>query len=213
MKFRLILAAAAVALAACQPAAKAPPPAPAITAEQSAAMATKLATEGGELTGVLTTAVDAGYPMFSTVFTLDGGATVEALFNNEAATVEGDDIGALVGKPVVATITMVERQEMKRIDMKGKAVLTPETESGAPTEIPADAKTITGRLTGAKEPGGDLPNEITVTAKDGTAVVFEAFPEPKLEALEGKEVTLTYAPWKTPTVTALKAAPVTEDKK
>lgn len=189
------------AIAACQPAAKAPPP---ISAEQSATLARAIESEGGEVKAVQATFADAGYPMYAATFTLEGGATLDALLNAEEVAVEGG-VDALNGKPVVATIAAVVEPSMLVMEAKGKRVMEREVGPDQKLEIPADAKTVTGILTGAKEPSGDLPNWLSIKTADGTEVKFREFFDERLAAHEGKEVTMTYDLYRFANVTALKA--------
>lgn len=194
MKHTLLALAAVAALGACQPSA-APPkaePAPTLSpAQQSAELIKTLNAKGGDLKGVLTKADDAGYPMFWLTFTLDGGVTFETLANDQELP-NTDAFTALVGKPVTATIQAIAEPDLLRLEARGRVVMEREIEVDTKLVIPPDAKTVTGVLSGAREPSGDLPNELTVTAKDGTKVAFRQFFDERLAAQEGREVTLTY---------------------
>jgi hypothetical protein len=151
--------------------------------------AQKLTAQGGEARGVLTKLEDAGYPMFIASITLPDGGVVEALFNNEAVAVAGE-ANSLVGKPVTASISITSQASLLRLAAKGQTVY--EFQGDGALEIPADAKTVTGTLSGADTPSGDLPSQLKITSTDGSVVDFEEFSDPKLEAQNGKVVTMTY---------------------
>ncbi len=170
----------------------------------SHAAAAEEAVTKGTITGVLTAADDAGYPMFWLAITPAGGAESRFMLNNEEAAV-ASPIGEMVGKTVTADYET--RPTIGVIDLvaDGKSITFPD--GPKPDPMP-EAKTISGTLTGAAEPtGGDLPSTVTVTAKDGAKVDFEWFVDDLMVKYDGKEVTLTYVAETTDTVTRIALAP------
>ena len=128
--------------------------------------------------------------MFSLTITPEGGEPTGFLMNNEEAEVAGQ-IGELVGKKVTAETETKPSTTVFDVTAGGKSIVF--ADGDKPEFDTSTAKTITGILSGAKEPSaGDLPDEVTVTAKDGTKVTFEWFIDDNMAKHDGKEVTLTY---------------------
>lgn len=174
-------------------------PAPLFTAAAEEAAPAK-----STITGVLTAADDAGYPMYWLAIMPAGGTESRLMLNNEEAEVVGQ-IGDMVGKKV--TVDYETRPTIGVLDLvaDGKSIAFPDAPKLEP--VP-EAKTISGTLSGASEPtAGDLPSELTVTAKDGAKVVFEWFVEETVVKYNGKEVTLTYVNDTTDAVTRIALAP------
>jgi hypothetical protein len=156
------------------------------------------------ITGVLTAADDAGYPMYWIGITPAGGTESRFMLNNEEAEVVGQ-IGEMVGKTVTADYEVRPTIGVLDLVAGGKSITFPDGQK--PDPVP-EAKTITGTLSGAAEPtGGDLPSELAVTAKDGAKVVFEWFVDDTMVKYDGKEVTLTYVAETTDTVTRIALTP------
>lgn len=159
------------------------------------------------VTGTLVSADDAGYPMFFLNILPAGAAEPTGyLFNNEAAEIEGGDINALVGKTVEATVET--KKEVGPIDimMNGKTIL-PEDDQEMRLMPVEGEKSVTGTLGGAAAvTASDLPDLLTITAKDGTTVSFEYYVDDKLVAANGKEVTMRYTIDDRSDVVAIKAA-------
>lgn len=169
-----------------------------------AAAAEEAAPAKGTITGVLTAADDAGYPMYWLAITPAGGAESRFLMNNEEAEVVGQ-IGEMVGKNVTADYETRPSTGVLDLVADGKSITFPD---GQKPEPDPKAQTITGTLSGAAEPtGGDLPSELAVTAKDGAKVVFEWFVDDTMVKYDGKEVTLTYVAETTVAITRIALAP------
>ncbi|BCW90013.1 hypothetical protein sos41_31810 [Alphaproteobacteria bacterium SO-S41] len=156
----------------------------------TAAVAEEAAPVKGTITGVLTAADDAGYPMFSLTITPAGKEPVGFLMNNEEAEVAGQ-IGELVGKTVTAETETKPSTTVFDVTADGKSIAFPADQK--PEVDTSKALSITGILSGAKEPtASDLPDELTVTAKDGAKVTFEWYVDETMAKHDGKEVTLVY---------------------
>ncbi len=166
-------------------------------------------TTTGSITGVLTKAEDAGYPMYWLIIAPKGEAEREFLMNNEEAQVEGGSVEAMKGKTVEAAFTVSPSTIVIDVTAGGKSIAFP-PDLGAderPAVEPEAKKEITGILSGAAEPtASDLPSQVTVTAKDGTAVTFDWYVDDVMAKQNGKEVTLTYAMETRTDVTAIKLA-------
>lgn len=191
---RLILTLAAIlALSACQPTAKPAPAAP-VQAAPAAPVAApdKPATlPAGAHTGVLTAIKDAGYPMFLLTLTPDGASPQTTLINNESAAIQGG-LEALAGQRVSVTVAAADDVTVYDLTAGGASLVF---EGLQKPQAPAKVETVTGVLSGAGRAAGagDLPDPIKVTPRIGKAVAFEWFVTPKLQAHNGKTVTLTYA--------------------
>lgn len=175
MRSKLLLAMAplVLALAACQPAAKPAEP-PAVVEAPEAEMPRDMPLPAaGEITGVLSTLDDAGYPMFWAVITPASGAPAAALINNEEIKATGE-VTALKGKTVKAMIEVRTESDLVQLSVAGKPIYEMERGPDTPFIAPEGAKTITGKVTGATV-SGDLPSEVTITAKDGAKAVTRAF--------------------------------------
>ena len=177
----------------------------ALPAFYAAAVAEEVAPVKGTITGVLTAADDAGYPMYALTITPAGGAPTSFLLNNEAAEVAGP-IGEMVGKTVTAETETVPSTTVIDLVAGGKSIAFPD---GQKPEIDTSkALSITGTLSGGKEPtASDLPDELTVTAKDGAKVSFEWYVDDVMAKYDGKEVTLTYLVEPQTNVTKIGLAP------
>jgi hypothetical protein len=195
------LAPLALALGACQPAAKAPEaPAP-VEAPAPLNPRDMPIPAAGEVTGLLTTVEDAGYPMFWTVITPASGAPVAALVNNEDIKASGD-ITALTGKTVKATIDVRTEADLVQLSVAGKPIYEMERGPDTPFIAPEGAKTITGKVSGATV-SGDLPSMVTITAKDGTKAVTRAFLNDGQTLKDGATVTAMYVETQSAYITAI----------
>lgn len=155
-------------------------------------MPAAMAAESQTVTGTLTTVNDAGYPMYSIGVTPKDGTEFGMLLNNEDATLE-KPIEEMKGKAVTATYTVTPDVGVIDITADGKSIAFANAGPDEKPERTANLKSITGTLSGAAEPtAGDLPSEVTVTAKDGQSVVFEWFVDDVMAKANGKEVTLDY---------------------
>jgi hypothetical protein len=198
---------AALAVTACQPAAKAPEPNPAAVAEPvEVALADLPPAPAGEIIATLSKVEDAGYPMFWLSLTPEAGPTVGATLNNEEVSTP-DGITALAGKKVNATVTVTAKNNMLRLSAGAAVVYEMERAADAPLQIPADAKTVTGKITGLKEVSGDLPSLLTLTAKDGTKMEFEHYVDESLAKYDGTEMTVLYNTYQSSEVTKITLAP------
>jgi hypothetical protein len=203
---RLIFAlACAVALSACQPTAKPAPVAPpAAPAAPAAAPSTSNELAAGTHKGVLSLVEDAGYPMFWLTLTPDGGAPQKTLINNEKAAIQGG-LETMKGRHVTVTVAAQEKVQVYELAAGGASLVF---EGMQKPRRPAQVDTITGVLSGAGRAAsqGDLPAPLKITAGGGKAVAFDWFVTPKLQAQNGKTVTLTYAMERKLEATALQAA-------
>jgi hypothetical protein len=184
----------ALALTACQPAAKPADPAPApatIPAPVADNPRDMPLPAPGEITGVLSTVEDAGYPMYWTVITPATGAPAAVLVNNEELNTPAG-IEALKDKTVKATITVTTEGSLVQLKSANKVMFEMERAPDTPFVAPEGSKTITGKLGGADAVSGDLPTELTITAKDGSKAVVREFIGPEIVALNRKEVTVVY---------------------
>jgi hypothetical protein len=187
----LMIVPVALALAACQPAAKPADPAPATApaAEPENPRDMPLPAPG-EITGVLSTLNDAGYPMFWAVITPASGAPVAALVNNEDIKAPGE-VTALKGKTVKAMIDVRTEADLVQLSVAGKPIYEMERGPDTPFIAPEGAKTITGKVSGATV-SGDLASMVTITAKDGTKAVTRAFLNEGQTLKDGATATAMY---------------------
>lgn len=182
----------ALALAACQPTAKAPEPAPIEAPAQAEINPADLPMPAaGDYTGVLSIVQDAGYPMFWTMITPAAGEVVAALVNNEELETP-NGISALQGKTVKATVEVRSESDLLQLSASGKVITEIEREVDTPFVAPEGSKTIAGKLSGADGPSGDLPTDLTITPKTGAAVTVRHFIDEAVTKLNGKEVSVIY---------------------
>jgi hypothetical protein len=205
---RLMIALACVALiGACQPTAKpAPPVPPAPASAPVAAPAPPSELAAGTHAGVLTLIEDAGYPMFWLTLTPEGGAPQRTLVNNEKAAIEGG-LETLKGRHISVTVAAKDKVAIYELAGPGGASLV--FEGMQKPQAPAAVETVTGVLSGAGRAAnpGDPPAPLKITPRAGKAVAFEWFVTPKLQAQNGKTVTLTYAIERELEAVAVKPAP------
>jgi hypothetical protein len=151
-----------------------------------------LAAESQTITGTLTTVDDAGYPMYSIGVTPKDGKEFGMLLNNEAATLE-KPIEEMKGKAVTVDYTVAPDVSVIDVTADGKSIAFANVGADQRPARTPDLKSITGTLSGAAEPtASDLPDEVTVTAKDGQTVTFEWYVDDVMAKSNGKEVTLDY---------------------
>jgi hypothetical protein len=203
MRSKLLLAIAPLffGLAACQPAAKPAEP-PAVVEAPEAVMPRDMPLPAaGEVTGVLSTLDDAGYPMFWAVITPAGGPPAAALINNEDIKAPGE-VTALKGKTVKAMIDVRTESDLVQLTVAGKPIYEMERAPDTPFIAPEGAKTITGKVSGATV-SGDLPTMVTITAKDGTKAVTRAFLTEGQTVKDGATATAMYVENQSAYITAI----------
>lgn len=201
---------AALSVSACgqQPAAEATTPAAEAKAPQTAVLQAEsgpaAAAAPVTVTGRLEAATDAGFPMYFLTIAQEGAPAKELLWNAMDPTLTGaDSIDAVVGQTISVTYETRPSIDAYALSANGAELLGMDQAA-----IPAgtDVKELTGTLSGAAETtAGDLPDEITVTGADGTAVTFQFFISPEIAAVNGQSVTLRYANATEDVVTAVRA--------
>jgi hypothetical protein len=159
------------------------------TSGESASKETQIQTA----TGVLTRYDDAGYPIFNIGVTPAGGQEVTYMMN-DAEAVKPDDLLALKGKPVTVGYRAADEAQVSAVMLAGESLMEPAGSKAAKNPlIASDAVTITGVMSGAGAvTQSDLPSLVTVTAKDGKTLTFEAFVDDRLMSGNGKDVTVHY---------------------
>tara|TARA_R110002074_G_C12483895_1_gene661194 strand:- start:28 stop:648 length:621 start_codon:yes stop_codon:yes gene_type:complete len=141
-------------------------------------------------TGLVTHVEDNGYPTYT--FTIQFRADQPGF--DLTANVAELDLGdaspeSFTGKTV--SVDYVSGEEPNLMDMRAsdRSVLG----SDAPEETDPNWKNITGTLSGAEAVvGGDLPDEITVTAADGQKLTFKTYVNAEMVPANGKTVTALY---------------------
>jgi hypothetical protein len=190
-KLVMMIVPVALALAACQPAAQpAEPVMETVPAGETDNPRDMPLPAAGEITGILSTLNDAGYPMFWAVITPATGAPAAALVNNEEIKATGE-VTALKGKTVKAMIDVRTEADLVQLSVAGKPVFEMERGPDTPFIAPDGAKTITGKVSGATV-SGDLPSMVTITANDGTKAEARAFLTEGQAVKDGATVTAMY---------------------
>lgn len=178
-------------------------PAPAAAADAAAPAAGPVERT---ITGTLTAAEDAGFPLFNLGITPPGASEPTVItWNSEGSTdVDGVSIDDLVGKTVTVTYRSEPQRTALRLIHAGTDLLY-FPDSSMP-ELPSGAVTVSGILGGAGAPtAGDLPDTLTVTSSDGRVVEFDYFVLPEMVAANGQMVDLTYVDGTSDEVIAIKA--------
>jgi hypothetical protein len=144
-------------------------------------------------TGVLTRYEDAGYPIFNIGVTPAGGQEI-TYFMNDAEAVKPEDLSALKGKAVNVGYREADEAQVSAVMLTGESLMEPAGSRAAKNPlIASDAVTITGVLSGAGAiTASDLPSVLTVTAKDGKVLNFDAYVDDRMMSGNGKEVTVHY---------------------
>ncbi len=189
------LGACVVALVLCGCDEKPKPAAPVQTATQKpAAPITDPKPVEHQVSGRITRLDDGPYPMFTLTLQPPAGDALSLDLNAEDVDLSGLEIAAL--KPGLGvTVTYISREKPDLMDMtvdhRGgeRSVLG----SDAPKNFDPAWKNITGTLSDAGAPsGGDLPDTITVTDRDGKKVRFDIYINDEMVPANGKLVTAFY---------------------
>ncbi len=170
-----------------------PPPQAAVTQKPAAPIAETKPVEH-RVSGSITRLDDGPYPMFTLTLQPAAGDVLSLDLNAEDVDLVGLEIAAL--KPGLGvTVTYISREKPNLMDMtvdhRGgeRSVLG----SDAPKNFDPAWKNITGTLSDAGAPsGGDLPDTITVTGRDGIKVSFDIYINDEMVPANGKLVTAFY---------------------
>jgi hypothetical protein len=185
----------AVGLAACQQPPAGATPSPAVETSETAAGFAPETAGIHTITGVLYE-VRGEFPMYAILVgapegDANAGSTVqiEAPHPEAGGSVDPDALDPLVTKAVTVRYSSTPAFAMVDILAGGTSLRLPVE---GDTALPEGTRTIEGVLSGADGESGDLPNRLTVTAQDGTAVTFDSFIEPEMSRANGRTVTLKY---------------------
>jgi hypothetical protein len=138
--------------------------------------------------GLITDIEDGAYPMFSiTVEFPEREMSLSFGFNIEDSPMTMEDLNGLSGK--YATIYYLSEEDAYVYDIvrECESLLGEYAE-----ELGDESEEITGILSGATAVSGDLPDKITITSGDGTALSFDYFITEAIVAANGDEVTVYY---------------------
>lgn len=140
--------------------------------------------------GILTEIEDAPYPMFSIdVEFPEREMSQSFLFNVEESPLNMESLMALRGKYATFYYTSDEEPDIYDIHYECESLLGEDA-----IDITDADDEITGVLSGAESvSAGDLPDEITITSKDGKAMAFECFITEEMAAGNGEEVTVFFS--------------------
>lgn len=140
--------------------------------------------------GRLTEIEDGAYPMFSLNLEFPERQTTEGFsLNIESISLDIEGLMAMKGQYATIYDTSDEEPDIYDIHRECESLL-----GEYAIDINEADKEITGILSGAASiSNGDLPDEITITAGDGTEVTFKCFISDEVAAANGDEVTVFYA--------------------
>ncbi|MBL8548626.1 MAG: hypothetical protein JNJ73_01475 [Hyphomonadaceae bacterium] len=188
-----LLAAIALALAACSP-----PDAGKGKAEAVLASARAPQADETHMVGQVTSVEDGGYPQF-TVHVLQNGVDLPLYLNAEAADLGGATPASFQGATAEITYRTTPANNLADLRVNGHSLLNGDAEPTGPS--------VTGVLSGASEvTAGDLPGLIVVTDRAGQRTEFEYYVTPEIVAANGKQVTAFYTADTVNRITAMRPA-------
>lgn len=177
---------ASAALVACAQPTEAPP---AAASEAAAPVASNSGPADYTGTAVIEAIEDAGFPLYVVTARLPSFATPVTLTldYSEAALPQGD-LQALVGESVTLRFATVASNDLLFAKAGGAVVFGEDGvayggELATASGVLSDAEAVTA---------GDLPDLVTVTESDGTAITLQAFITPELAASNGQVIDITY---------------------
>ncbi|MCU4174833.1 hypothetical protein [Carboxylicivirga sp. N1Y90] len=138
---------------------------------------------------------DAGYPMFNVTFYFIDRNETETIYLSSEGITSSHPLSALIGKTVMVTYLKKELTNMKRLygatDEVGE--INPEWKR---------LKGIVQKIEGGSV--GDLPDQVTIEAKDGSKIVFDYYIDADMMAYSNKPVTVYYTTSETKDLSSLK---------
>ncbi|MCE7991043.1 MAG: hypothetical protein HEP71_03650 [Roseivirga sp.] len=153
--------------------------------------------------GILTSIEDAPYPMFSIdVEFPEREMKMSFLFNVEESPLDMTELLEMKGKYATIYYTSDGEPDIYDIHRECESLLGEDA-----IDINEADQEITGIVSGAEsQTTGDLPDELTITSRDGTKMTFQCFITEEMAAANGEEVTVFYRVHYRNTITYLKAS-------
>ena len=143
--------------------------------------------------GMLRSAEDAGYPYYSVSVEFPERGTTEYFLINleDSKGISQETLGKAIDKYVNFEYTSTLENSLVEMMQKGKSIFGENTLEGF---NPDDFQKVTGVLSGASEiSGGDMPDDIIVTTKEGQEVKFAFYITPEMVAVNGQVVDAYFA--------------------